>query len=209
MHRTSSSVREKWQAPEVARHYAEARFRSRRAEARDPRLVAQLLEHAVPSPERVLDVPCGTGRLFPTLAARGASIVGLDASREMLAHTDRDRPVVQGDALALPFADASFDAVVCCRLAHHLHRDEDLSRLLDELARVARRWVLLSFWDAGALPTWRKRVGLKRNEGTRGRLARSRRELAHALDAAGLEPREYRTSLRFVSQQTFVLAEKR
>lgn len=68
--------------------------------------------------QRVLDVACGTGAL--TLAAAqqvvpGGAVTGLDASPEMLAVARRKRPDLEwreGRAESLPFADASFDAVV-------------------------------------------------------------------------------------------------
>jgi ubiquinone/menaquinone biosynthesis C-methylase UbiE len=67
---------------------------------------------------RVLDVACGTGVLARTAAARvrpGGSGVGLDLNPGMLAVAERVAPEIawrQGAAEALPYADASFDAVV-------------------------------------------------------------------------------------------------
>src|SRR5262249_23657789 len=50
--------------------------------------------------------------------------------------------VVRGDALRLPFADASFDLVTAVKFAHHFS-GAGLVSLLAELARVARRRVLV------------------------------------------------------------------
>lgn len=87
---------------------------------------------------RVLDVGCGTGlldarirRLLP-----GAEVVGLDFSRGMLeqaARHERAAALVQGSALALPFADASFDAVVSTEAFHWF---PDQVRALAEFRRV-------------------------------------------------------------------------
>jgi Methyltransferase domain len=52
-------------------------------------------------------------------------------------HMDHRLPAVCGDALALPFADNSFDAVGCSLFAHHLEPDE-LTRFAAEAMRVAR-----------------------------------------------------------------------
>src|SRR5690349_17535972 len=50
-----------------------------------PRLGADLLELLGPRPgERVLDLGCGTGDLTAQLAARGATVLGVDASPEMV-----------------------------------------------------------------------------------------------------------------------------
>jgi len=89
-------------------------------------------------PRRVLDVGCGTG-LFASRLGRelaGATVVGCDFSHGMLrqaaAHA-RDAPWVQGNALHLPFRDASFDAVVCTE-AFHWFPDQRLA--LAEFFRV-------------------------------------------------------------------------
>lgn len=82
----------------------------------------------VPAGARVLELACGDGYLLERLPA-GA--VGLDVSREELALARR--PVVQGRAQALPFADAAFDAVVC-HLAFMLM--DDAARVAAEIDRV-------------------------------------------------------------------------
>ena len=64
--------------------------------------------------ERILDVACGTGTSTAALARRGADVVGLDFSAGMIAEARRRHPkleFVEGDAEALPFGDAEFDAV--------------------------------------------------------------------------------------------------
>ena len=68
--------------------------------------------------KRVLDVACGTGVLARAAAARvspGGSVAGLDVNPGMLAVAERVAPEIawrQGTAESLPYADASFDAVV-------------------------------------------------------------------------------------------------
>ena len=68
--------------------------------------------------QRVLDVACGTGALTVAVAGRvspGGAVLGLDANPEMLAVARRKHPDIEwhdGRAESLPFADASFDAVV-------------------------------------------------------------------------------------------------
>jgi demethylmenaquinone methyltransferase/2-methoxy-6-polyprenyl-1,4-benzoquinol methylase len=89
--------------------------------------------------DRVLDACCGTGDL--ALAAREAgagSVTGLDFSPRMLERARAKSPEiewVQGDLLALQFADASFDAATVGFGARNL---EDLERGVAELRRVLR-----------------------------------------------------------------------
>lgn len=168
--------------------------------------MTELLDrHEVHGP--VLDVPCGTGRLRTALEARGSTYFGADSSAAMLTEAANPAGLVVADALHLPFADASVEAVVACRLLHHLANPETRVRMLREWARVSRRLVVASFWDSSSWHAWRRRVGLR--EDTSTRRAISRRTLRAELDAAGLELLGFRHTLRFVSQQAFFAAEKR
>src|SRR5271168_5398227 len=69
---------------------------------------------AVRPGDHVLDAACGTGDLALADRQAGASqVTGLDFSEQMLARARRKAPElewIQGDLLALPFADAMFDA---------------------------------------------------------------------------------------------------
>jgi SAM-dependent methyltransferase len=84
--------------------------------------------------ERVLDVGAGTGALTRVLRAEtDAEVVALDADAELLSGVDPPR--VRGDAIRLPFADDSFDLVVCQALLVNL---PDPAGALREFARVSR-----------------------------------------------------------------------
>jgi len=89
----------------------------------------------LPAGARVLDVACGTGDLCNELARAGHQPVGLDFAMGMLSHATTTAPLVQGDALALPFADASIDGVTC---GFALRNVTDLATLLAEMRRVLR-----------------------------------------------------------------------
>jgi len=108
----------------------------------------------------------------------------------------------------MPFGDGAFDVVVCCRYLHHLHERADLDRAVAELVRVSRRLVLASFWDAASWPALRVRLGLRRGEGPHGRAAVERAAIESAFERAGARVIDWRTGLRFVSQQTFAVAER-
>jgi len=90
------------------------------------------------SGQRVLDLGAGTGVSTAELARSGAYAVGADLSLGMLETGRRARPQVPllaGDALALPFPDASFDAVT---ISFALRNVVDPDAALQEMARVTR-----------------------------------------------------------------------
>ena len=100
--------------------------------------------------DAVLDLGCGFGRHAFEASRRGASVVALDAGRDEVLGVratfaamidageltpDTRAACVQGDALALPFADATFDRVICSEVLEHIPDDLGAMR---ELARVLR-----------------------------------------------------------------------
>lgn len=96
---------------------------------------------AAAEPERVLDVCTGTGDIALGFAP-GPAVIAVDFSLPMLVLArlkagDRQRPLLLGvaDALRLPMADASVDAVT---VAFGVRNFEDLERGLAELIRVLK-----------------------------------------------------------------------
>ncbi len=96
------------------------------------------VEQVVWPGDRVLDACCGTGDLAVEAERRGGRVVGLDFSEKMLERARRKSGTiewVQGDALALPFADSEFDATT---VGFGVRNLADLEAGLRELARVLR-----------------------------------------------------------------------
>ncbi|WP_205325117.1 class I SAM-dependent methyltransferase [Glycomyces sp. YM15] len=91
--------------------------------------------------QRFLDVGCGPGHYAAALLERGASVVGVEGSAELLARAKQqvgERAELRQHDLELPldFAeDASFDAVLCALVIHHI---TDRAGLLAEIFRVLR-----------------------------------------------------------------------
>lgn len=101
--------------------------------------------------DTVLDLGCGFGRHAFEAARRGAAVVALDAGDDevravratftaMVAAGELSRDVraeaVRGNALALPFADETFDRVICSEVLEHIVDDR---AAMAELARVVKR----------------------------------------------------------------------
>lgn len=107
-----------------------------------PRIQRTIRTLSLPPGSRVLEVGVGTG-LSLSAYPRHARVVALDRSAEMLKHAQRKVErlrlrhvrLVEGDALALPFSDASFDYVMAF---HVITVVPDHARLLAEARRVLR-----------------------------------------------------------------------
>lgn len=91
----------------------------------------------------VLDVACGPGRLTLDLAPHVRSVTGLDLTPGMLEQARAaltasgcdNVTLVEGDALAMPFADGTFSVVISSAAFHHF---EAPGRVLAEMVRVCR-----------------------------------------------------------------------
>lgn len=110
------------------------------------RLTLQGLE-GLPRGATVLDVGGGHAQLTPALVGAGytVTVVGSDPScaQRLGSWLDRGECRYQtADLLALPFADGSFDAVLCYRLIAH---SIDWRRLLAELCRLAASRVVIDY----------------------------------------------------------------
>jgi SAM-dependent methyltransferase len=109
-------------------------------------LTVDLARLDVRAGDLVLDAGCGEGRHCFGCLERGARVVGLDLDFDSLrlpVRRLRERAgelgslggMVQGNTFALPFADETFDRVICSEVMEHVH---DYVAAARELARVTR-----------------------------------------------------------------------
>jgi SAM-dependent methyltransferase len=142
---------------------------------------------------RVLDIGCGLGRHAYEGARRGARVVALDREAADCKDTAAALPehglgwAVNGDALALPFPDGSFDRVVAAEVLEHVDDDRaalaELARALAPGGRLAVTvprwlpeqvcWALADDYHAPAVPGGHVRIY-------------GRRQLTARMAAAGL-----------------------
>ena len=110
-----------------------------RTRATDPRLAAAIWD-ALGDARTVVNVGAGTGNYEPP----DRHVTAVEPSGVMIAQRAPDAaPVVQAAAEELPFEDATFDAAMAVLTIHHW---SDWRRGIEEMRRVARRVVVLS-WD--------------------------------------------------------------
>jgi demethylmenaquinone methyltransferase/2-methoxy-6-polyprenyl-1,4-benzoquinol methylase len=116
--------------------------------------------------DRALDLCCGTGDLALALAHRGAEVVGLDFTKQMLAVArkrsqclvfsvqEKNPQFIRCDAQRIPFDDAVFDIVT---VGYGLRNLANWKTGLSEMMRVARPGARLLVLDFGRPdhPLWR------------------------------------------------------
>jgi SAM-dependent methyltransferase len=113
----------------------------------DPRIAAAVLS-ALGDAESVVNVGAGAGSYEPSDRA----VVAVEPSLEMIRQRRAgSAPVVRGSATDLPFRDGAFAAALAILTVHHW---PDRVRGLAELARVARRRVVIVTWDPAASGFW-------------------------------------------------------
>lgn len=116
-------------------------------------------------PAKTLDVACGTGFLTRHLPGQ---VVGLDQSDSMLEEARRQAPnaiYLSGDALSLPFEDASFERVFTGHFYGHLEQPER-EAFLEEARRVAPELLVVdsAIQQPAVEEEWQERI---LNDGTR------------------------------------------
>ena len=129
------------------------------------RIVAmKVREKLTSSDARILDVACGTGDLSLTLFENtGARVIGADFCRPMLeiaaGKTPKGFPLIEGDALALPFRDGTFEVVT---IAFGLRNLASVEGGLAELRRVLKPggWVAVLEFSRPANAMLRPLFGL-------------------------------------------------
>lgn len=110
--------------------------------ARVPYFISKWRAHNNPGAVRMLDLGCGGGIATLPLAQEGFAMTGIDDSARSVERAQRAADAahlpahfVVGSVYALPFANASFDGLVCSDVIEHLH---DLRQFAAEAFRVLR-----------------------------------------------------------------------
>jgi len=184
---------------------------------RERACVRGYLQRMQPAPARVLDIPCGVGRFTPLLrAAAQVELQCCDVDEESL-RALREAEPGEGTPLRirrmnifepLPFGDASQDLVFNFRFFHHVDDPDQRGHIVRELSRVARRWLVVSYYETNALHALHKRVLRLRNQ-RRSLPMIPRGEFRSAFEACGCRIVEDRPMLPLLHAHRVVLMEKR
>lgn len=127
--------------------------RHRKVDQRERAALRELLGH-VGRLSSVMDLPSGVGRLTPVLAEVADRVILADSSPIMLELAreemkDRLAEYRELDAESIAMPDGSVDLIFSHRFIHHIHNAESRMRIIREIARVTRRYVIFSYYPPG------------------------------------------------------------
>lgn len=164
----------------------------------------------------VVDLPCGTGRLLPELAAAGYRVTEVDSSPHMVALARQtalqsglrmsDDQFAVASIFATGFAPRSFDAVVCNRLLHHFRESAVRVNAIRELARISKGPIVASFFCNWAIDSavFHLKQRIRKRSAT-DRIPIWPWVLAEDIRAAGLESVRWVATRPGISKQWYVV----
>lgn len=201
-------------------------FRGRLGDALDKRalskalkLVTQKLSPSQTESLRVLDVPCGTGRVARFLAEQGYHVFGADISREMLlvaatkmGSTGAFGGFCQTDASNLSYSDNTFDCIISVRFMGHIPGNVR-GQILAEFRRLSP-YAIIEYSIRSRTAMLRRQIGrfLKTGQSLPQRWPWhifDRQKLEQELQAAGFDIVNMWPKLRYLSDSWYVLVQRR
>lgn len=149
----------------VAEHYDQRRAGKKKW--RNERAAVQHLTEALTDGSSLLDVPIGTGRFLPIYKDKRLTVIGADASVDMLQQARKTADeigideirLLHGNIFELPFGEGEFDTVLCIRFLNWLDRS-DMQAAIRELNRVSRKSIILGIRHYVPWPRLIRRRGI-------------------------------------------------
>jgi ubiquinone/menaquinone biosynthesis C-methylase UbiE len=138
--------------------------RKERKHAGEMRLIATAID-SLPNPMKYLDIPCGAGRATILLGRKGNTCISadigdgvLEVAKNEIAKAGIESEVLKLDLERIDLPDNSIDASLAFRIFHHFPGAEVRSRVVAELCRVSRRYVLISYLTPWSYTNTKRRL---------------------------------------------------
>ena len=213
-----SLTRDRYQTIEYAEQYkkdytSDLRFkgiRSRIIAYRELKIVKKFLSLIINKDMRILDIPCGTGKLGFLLSNFPITIVAGDISKSMLslAKNEYDADKINFkiiDAIDIPYNEDYFDVTVCLRLFQRIPSETRI-KILSEFQRVCKKNLIISY---SYTSIWQKiggiikRIFIKRSELL---FTENLQIIENELNQFGFEVIDKKMVLSFLSSEIIILA---
>lgn len=144
--------KEHWGGAEQASAYRSKRFKTsekwRWIDVQEQKVVDGYLSVMKPS-SRVLDIPCGEGRMNGLFGKNAVEYFGSDISLPMLKLVKgsfQSRRLLRADALRMPFRDGAFQGLISIRLLHRIREKDIRVGMLREMGRVVDGTFLVTYY---------------------------------------------------------------
>ncbi|MFK7739557.1 MAG: class I SAM-dependent methyltransferase [Planctomycetota bacterium] len=181
------------------------------SDRRERRILSDFLQRCAPIGD-LLDCPSGFGRLLSLCREHAERVTEADFSPSMLALNEdmngEKASYLRCSALEIPRPDDSFDVAISVRLSHHLDDKQDRLRHIDELCRVARSGVVLTFFSTKSLKDRMRRLRRLWNK-KRPKNTLSPDEVRAQFEARGFQVDAMTPLARIGSGHVYVLARRR
>lgn len=213
---TPGEVKEIYDSTSAARKFLKCA--GTRRDRWEKALVGRLLK-AYARDSVVLDMPCGAGRMIPFLQSFGFNVIAADSSPFMI-QAAQDRVSEEGcpagevkfhvaDVFETRLPDDTCDIVLCNRLFHHFAESKDRRRALNELRRITRKTIILSFF---CLSTWSGMVfyvkRFIRGKRITGNIPITLATMLSDAEDAGLRVKTFKPLIPLISKQCYLVLEK-
>ena len=112
----------------------------------------------------ILELPCGGGRITPAFASAADFVIEADIAIGQLRYARATSKVttprawMTASAFHMPLRDNSVDGTICIRLVHHLPTAAERDRLFQELLRVSKHFVIVTYFDHYSLKNLTRRI---------------------------------------------------
>ena len=204
----------RYQDKNIADGYDDRRFiglKGKWTHKREKECLEKMLA-VVPKGEKILELPCGTGRLTEFLLQLGYEVTAADISDEMMRHAKSKTEAFgskvtfkKADIEDLLYEDNTFSAIAVIRLLHHIPAELH-SKVLAELHRVTKKWLVITYSNKHTFQNLRRNImALFTKE---PRYSISKEQFLNKVAQTGFTVVEYLPILPVISEEVFVLLEK-
>lgn len=204
----------RYQDKNIADGYDDRRFiglKGRWTHKREKECLEKMLA-VIPKGDKILELPCGTGRLTEFLLELGYEVTAADISDEMMRHAKSKTETFgskvsfeKADIENLKYEDNAFSAIAVIRLLHHIPSTLH-SKVLAELHRVTKKWLVITYSNKHTFQNLRRNI--KAIYTKEPRYSISKEQFLTEVTQAGFKVVKYLPLFPFISEEVFVLLEK-